>query len=221
MKIVKIIRSAMAVAVTVTSSCVLAQNKAVPQPEAVDLGLSVKWASANLGAAQPKDCGFFFAWGEQEPKETFTQDNSLTYKVSLTELKAKGIADKTTGYLAPAHDPARSMLGGKWRVPTAKEVDELIRKCTWKWVDLNGFCGYEITGVNGNVIYLPAVGCKTSDIHHYNGEKGLYWTATPNKNSSYSAYELTFGKGLDNKRNCNWNERADRYSGQQIRPVTD
>ena len=32
-------------------------------PEAIDLGLSVKWASFNLGAKAPEDFGVFYAWG--------------------------------------------------------------------------------------------------------------------------------------------------------------
>ena len=32
----------------------------------VDLGLSVKWATCNIGASKPEECGDFFAWGETE-----------------------------------------------------------------------------------------------------------------------------------------------------------
>nr|MBP3680782.1 hypothetical protein [Clostridia bacterium] len=34
--------------------------------EFVDLGLSVKWASCNVGAEKPEDFGLYFAWGETE-----------------------------------------------------------------------------------------------------------------------------------------------------------
>ena len=37
--------------------------------EAVDLGLSVKWATMNVGANAPEEYGDYFAWGETEPKE--------------------------------------------------------------------------------------------------------------------------------------------------------
>ena len=36
--------------------------------EAVDLGLSVKWATCNVGAIRPEECGDYFAWGELHPK---------------------------------------------------------------------------------------------------------------------------------------------------------
>jgi len=35
--------------------------------EYVDLGLSVKWATCNVGANRPEECGDYFAWGETEP----------------------------------------------------------------------------------------------------------------------------------------------------------
>lgn len=35
---------------------------------AVDLGLSVKWASYNVGAITPESYGDYFAWGETEQK---------------------------------------------------------------------------------------------------------------------------------------------------------
>ena len=34
----------------------------------VDLGLSVKWATCNVGASQPEQYGNYFAWGEVAPK---------------------------------------------------------------------------------------------------------------------------------------------------------
>ena len=46
-------------------------------PEAVDLGLSVKWASFNLGASSPEGFGDYYAWGELEPHYVagHSQDN--------------------------------------------------------------------------------------------------------------------------------------------------
>lgn len=38
----------------------------------VDMGLSVKWSSANLGANNPHDAGSYYSWGEVEPKEDYS-----------------------------------------------------------------------------------------------------------------------------------------------------
>ena len=39
--------------------------------EYVDLGLSVKWATMNVGASAPQESGDYYAWGELEPKEVY------------------------------------------------------------------------------------------------------------------------------------------------------
>lgn len=43
--------------------------------EAVDLGLSVRWATCNVGAESETDVGDYFAWGETESKNEFFTTN--------------------------------------------------------------------------------------------------------------------------------------------------
>ena len=45
--------------------------------EYVDLGLSVKWATCNVGAEKPEDAGLYFAWGETEGYTANTSDGRL------------------------------------------------------------------------------------------------------------------------------------------------
>ncbi len=40
--------------------------------EYVDLGLSVKWATMNIGAESVTDYGVYFAWGEIVSKDDYT-----------------------------------------------------------------------------------------------------------------------------------------------------
>ena len=42
--------------------------------EYVDLGLSVKWATMNIGADTLTDPGTYFAWGETGNKDDYTWD---------------------------------------------------------------------------------------------------------------------------------------------------
>jgi hypothetical protein len=53
--------------------------------EFVDLGLSVKWASCNLGATKPEEVGDYYAWGEIETKSFFSWDtyNTATFGISV------------------------------------------------------------------------------------------------------------------------------------------
>ncbi len=42
---------------------------------AVDIGLSVRWAETNIGAASPTDGGNYYAWGETCTKDHYTWDS--------------------------------------------------------------------------------------------------------------------------------------------------
>lgn len=69
----------MCLAAVMLSSCSNEETKqAVVDPynghEYVDLGLSVKWATCNIGAEKPEDYGAYFAWGETTPKDNFSWD---------------------------------------------------------------------------------------------------------------------------------------------------
>ena len=139
------------------------QTKATATPEAVDIGLSVKWASFNVGASKPEEYGDYFAWGETEPKEMYNgsnykwgnPDGRILTKYS-TSVEYGFIDNKYT--LDLEDDAAAVNLGGKWRMPTPDEFGELINTCTAKWTSLNGVKGYEIMGPNGESIFLPAAG---------------------------------------------------------------
>lgn len=140
----------------------------------VDLGLSVKWASCNLGAEYPEAFGGFYAWGETSPKTTFTLENYELYDPYEAD---------TNGYIAykeiagTARDAATATLGGEWRMPKQSEWQELVENCTWVFITRNGVEGYEVTGPNGNSIFLPGAGNIWQTDHTHIGG-GFYWTST-------------------------------------------
>lgn len=139
-----------------------------PDPTAteyVDLGLSVKWATCNLGASTPYEFGDYFAWGEVEPKEVFTKENSTTYM--------KEVGGDISG--DAQYDAATAILGAEWRMPIYEEFEELCNQCTWEWTKIEGTQGYLITGPNGNSIFLPAAGRMDGDVLTYTNFSGLYW----------------------------------------------
>ena len=158
----------------------------------VDLGLSVKWATCNVGASKPEELGDEFAWGETETKKYFTTDNSLTYK-----LKREYAIDGSLFW-----DAARANMGGKWQMPTDREWLELRDKCTWESTVSKGVKCYKVTGPNGNSILLPMVKLYCN-----------YWSANPEKKkkTAYSVYlNLNGAMAI---------LPSERYKGLYIRPV--
>ena len=164
--------------------------------EYVDLGLpsGLKWATCNVGADSPEGYGNYYAWGEITTKLTYTDDNSLTYGLTISELQSLGYIDGS-GNLTPSHDAATANWGGSWRMPTKEELEELENECTWTWTTQNGVNGRKVTGPNGNHIFLPAAGYRSESSLNYAGEYGHYWSSTPYENISNRAYRLYFRSG--------------------------
>ena len=126
--------------------------------EYMDLGLSIMWATCNVGAKSAEDIGEYFAAGEIYTKECFSEDNyTYTNKVKKT--------------IPLKNDAANFNWGGGWRIPTYEEYIELCEKCTWEWGANNGLLGYWVKGPNGAKIFLPItgiyVGCEIEDDHEY------------------------------------------------------
>ena len=148
--------------------------------EFVDLGLSVKWATCNVGATTPEEYGNYFAWGDVVPQNTDVMYKWGAEEGELTKYCTKsenGIVDgKTT--LDKADDAAAVHWGGKWRMPTKAEMAELMNECTWQWTSQNRVIGYTVTGPNGKSIFLPAAGAAHGDFYDSAGELGLYWSNT-------------------------------------------
>ena len=156
----------------------------------VDLGLSVKWATCNVGATKPEEYGDYFAWGETEPKTTYDWS---TYKWATATQKKWGwdletltkyntVDNKTA--LDLEDDAARANWGDSWRMPTDAELAELYEKCTWKWTDDyngTGVAGQIVTGLNSNSIFLPAAG-KREDILINAGFLGVYYSSNLRNN---------------------------------------
>lgn len=191
------------------------KNSEVQTGEAVDLGLSVKWASCNVGANSPEGYGKYFAWGETVVKSNYSTSNSLTYGASFSDLKLYGVV--YDGSLTAEYDAATVNWGENWRMPTLDEIKELTNKCTWERFEFNGVPGCRITGPNGNSIFLPASGVYRDDYQDGSllydvGFDGYYWSSTPHDHSIYS-YSLCF-----NSDGYEWTY-GNRYQGRTVRPV--
>lgn len=135
----------------------------------VDLGLSVKWATCNVGASSPEGYGNYYAWGETSTKYKYSDD---TYSYKNTNI---GSDIKGTYY-----DVAHMKWGGNWRMPTKAECEELKDRCTWTWSTVGGHEGYKLKGPNGESIFLPAAGYRFGADVDDAGTYGGYWSSSVN-----------------------------------------
>lgn len=152
--------------------------------EYVDLGLSVKWATCNIGATTPEGYGDYFAWGETESKSLYNwssyrlcSGSAYAFTKYCTSLDYGTVDNKTT--LEPVDDAAHVNWGGIWRMPTITELEELLNNCTWTWTIRNEVNGHIFTSKkNGNSIFLPATGSRNGEDFYNVGSYGGYWSSS-------------------------------------------
>ena len=195
------------------------EDKTPDGVEAVDLGLSVKWANMNVGATKDSGFGSYFAWGEVKPKKYYSWGTYIWSQGDSKFLLKYSTSDRRI-QLTPSDDAARANWGGEWRMPTIEEYEELIdpAKCTWEWITKDGVNGYKVTGKKtGNSIFLPITGFRFYEGVQYRAIKGVYWASmlysgNPNKawclEFDFSDVDISFGK-----------LSANRFSGRCIRAV--
>jgi hypothetical protein len=127
-------------------------------PEYVDLGLSVLWATTNVGAETATELGSYVGYGQTDPTNHSTE-----------------LADYTvTGDIyGSANDVANA--AGSGRLPLADEIKELVICTTHEWTTVDGVQGIRFTAKNGNSIFLPAAGQRSGQDVSSNGTVGNYW----------------------------------------------
>ncbi len=170
--------------------------------EYVDLGLSVKWATCNVGASSPEKYGDYFAWGETSTKTKYEEINCKTYCKPMSDISGN-----------VKYDVAKAKWGGDWRMPTEKEMAELLNECMWTWELKEGVKGYKVKGPNGNSIFIPAAGNRNGSTLSNDGISGSYWTSSHGEYEDYDACYLYFHSGVRYK-SCNL-----RDNGLSVRPV--
>ncbi len=217
--------------------------------EYVDLGLpsGTLWATCNVGANNPWECGDYFAWGETSTKTTY---NWSTYKYANGDYKklikyCKEYGDN--GYtdslkvLGPNDDAATANWGSNWRMPTAEELSELRNNCYWVWTkktDKQGhkYFGYMVykalepieKGVKVSKGKKPKAAYTESVPHIFLPVAGYKWdinTSSINTNGYYWTSSLFFGSSVSAR--CLFldstsvfdNDWDSRFYGYSVRPV--
>ncbi len=187
---------------------------------AVDLGLpsGTLWADRNVGADAPEAYGDYFAWGETEPKDYYDWstykwcNGSYDTQTKYCTLSSYGTVDNKT-VLELEDDAAYVNMGSAWRMPTNEEQVELLDICTKTWTTQNGVEGWEVTGPNGNSIFLPAAGVRYDSNLYYAGSCGVYRSSSLYESNPDYAYGFYFDSGY-----YNWGGYY-RYWGLSVRAV--
>ena len=198
--------------------------ESVPSNE-VDLGLTVKWANANVGATAPEGEGDYFCWGEPAPRTPPFGGYKYDLGTSATSMKKYNATDGLTTLVAD-DDAVAVLVGNGWRMPTKDEAQELIDNCTQEWTQLNGVYGLKMTSNKPNYtnvsIFFPATG------HYYANASGTVstlsgvgnfvriWTSSLVASGSYNnAYYFGTNQDL-----AYYGVRTDfRFNGKQLRGV--
>lgn len=197
--------------------------------EWVDLGLSVKWATCNVGASSPSDYGSYFAWGETTPKSEYSW-STLVYSaddmgIDFTKYNADTQSDPDESYLhlELMDDAANANWGGGWRMPSKEEFAELEANCTLTWTTQDGISGYRVKSKkNGKSIFLPAAGGMEDDELVSVGAGGRYWSSTLDLSMPHYGKNLAFWKSRPlSSAGFNTVDSSFRYKGFSVRPVLE
>lgn len=181
--------------------------------DCVDLGLSVRWATTNIGASKPSGVGGFYAWGETSTKSEYWRENYSYCSASGYDFN---YFNPLTDICGTQYDVAAKKLGDGWRMPTLAEANELITKCTWTREDVDGVKVYRVTGPNGNSIIIPITSWKKQAKEYTTSKLHLAVGECPSKGSD-SAYVITTerqGNGYVGSIGQEW-----KAWGYNIRPV--
>ena len=222
-------------------------NKTENGHEYVDLGLTsgTKWATMNIGASKPQDYGNYYAWGETTTKETYNWSTYLDGNIANSDDCGtdKDALRGVTDIAGTQYDAAKANWGGKWRMPTKAQQDELRNECCWVWTS-----SYNNSGVKGYIVYkakspsdkgakiedgeTPTASYSLSDAHIFlpvagwcrdggpdgAGTYGSYWSSSLDPDNTDSAWDIYFYLGYV----CDsygTDGSYDRYFGMSVRAV--
>ena len=188
----------------------------------LDLPSGLLWATCNVGADVPEDYGDYFAWGETQPKTSYTWNNyqycngsynTLTKYCNKSNYGYNGFTDNLTTLL-PEDDAATANWGNGWRMPTQAEFQELLDNTTVTWTTQNGVKGRLFTASNGNSLFLPAAGYRGNSSLNDAGSYGYYWSSSLYTGNPSHEWHLRFYSGYYH---MTW--EFNRYRGLPVRAV--
>jgi hypothetical protein len=249
-RIIYLLLPVVALLMSVQSCCCDDENAPVAAPVIqpngdypVDLGLSVKWATCNVGATTPEELGDYYTWGDtatyyepgyahENPQAHWKEDQSAGY-VWDTYRHCNGSSNTLTKYcnkniygdgdyfdndttLLPVDDVAHYKWGGSWRIPTLAEYNELLDSCDWEYITQNGVNGLKVTSRkdSSQSIFLPAAGFRNGTNRIGVGFLIHYWSSSLSIESPYNAWYLLLPDP-----DSRYMRISSRCDGHSVRPV--
>lgn len=199
----------------------------VPNPylehEWVDLGLSVLWASCNVGADSPEQAGGFYPWGDSRTQSDhyYGWGGYLWYDAPNDALSKYNLSAEFGNVdqkfkLDSSDDSVTKLWGGVWRMPSKSEIQELVSSCEWELVTWKGVQGYDVySKQTGGSIFIPAAGAWSNGVLENEG-CAIVWSSELDVTgeSDDSLYGFALALGLYDEgtagyvRSCGLNLRA-------------
>ncbi|MBQ7181889.1 MAG: hypothetical protein IJR87_11460 [Bacteroidaceae bacterium] len=193
-------------------------------PHAIDLGLpsGTKWCCCNVGASKPEEYGGYYAWGETNEKDAYTEDSyAYTYTAydwykNADLLYFINIGSDISG---TSYDVAFVRMGPPWRMPSHRQQIELINNCSHQWTRHKGVNGLLVTGTNGGKIFLPAADFRTDYTMGADNDYVNYWSSTFYTDYKEYEWENSYAYGLYFNASSNWGYYGGRDMGNSVRAV--
>lgn len=197
---------------------VMTETYIINPTEYVDLGLpsGTLWATKNVGAESPEKDGDYFAWGEVEPKDTYTEDNyKWGKKGAYTKYQTNG-----GRYELEVQDDAASMnWGAQWHMPTKAQIEELGTYCTYSSTTLDGVRGVLYTSKQdvSKSVFIPRAGSKR-DNQYVRASVNLYSKERSTSSSGEVWYVIICDDCSGAIEHQDWDANY-RHWGMPVRPV--
>ena len=171
--------------------------------EYIDLGLPSKtmWATCNVGGNKPEDPGLLFQFGRVDGYKYGDKNNK--FRTNVQNLEDGSISEyipltttckiyKTNELLDLADDAAHVNMGGKWRMPTKDELEELFNNTTHKVETLNGVKGMMFTSkINDKRLFIPFAGYWYNGSFYAIGSDAYMWSSRVHSSIVYRVTRLS------------------------------
>ena len=180
------------------------------------------WATMNVGADKPSDCGLYFQWGDTKgyTASQVGKDKQFNWKDYKWNSSGDGITFtkyKTTGTTLDLKDDAAHVnMGGDWQIPKPEQIQELIDNTETSFTTSNdGISGMMFTSKKdaSKSIFFPSVGYALDDSIDWDGDYGGIWTSMISMNGiNYGKYFYFYSEGA-------YPNECSRYYGFSVRGI--